>query len=137
VYSRYFHVLGLSQRTAHERLTRVCFNDYDREIALVAEEPAGDGERRIVAVGRLSKEHAVPEAEFAILVGDRWQRRGLGAELLRRLVAIGRDEGLELIWADLLAGNLGMRRTAESVGFRILDGPLGDPTVRAELRLGD
>ena len=55
---------------AHERLTRVCFIDYAREMALVAEETGVDGERRIVAIGRLSNSHAVPEAEFALLVGD-------------------------------------------------------------------
>ena len=33
VYNRYFSALKLSQRVAHERLTRICFNDYDREIA--------------------------------------------------------------------------------------------------------
>jgi acetyltransferase len=134
VYSRYFELLGLSARTAHERLTRVCFNDYDREIALVAECPDEDGTPRIAAVGRLSKAHAAPSAEFAILVGDPWQRRGLGSELLRRLVAIGRDEGLERIWAEMLAGNTGMRRTAKEVGFTITE-EIGEPTVRAELRL--
>jgi acetyltransferase len=135
VYSRYFQVLGLSQRTAHERLTRVCFNDYDREMALVAEETPEDGERRIVGIGRLSRAHAQPEAEFAILVGDRWQRRGLGAELLRRLVAIGRDEGLRLIWAEMLASNNGMRHTAREVGFTLTYGDVQDPTIHAELRL--
>jgi acetyltransferase len=133
VYSRYFEHLGLSARTAHERLTRVCFNDYDREIALVAELTDEAGERRIVAVGRLSKEHALPEAEFSLLVSDPWQGRGLGSELLRRLVQIGRDEGLELIWADMLASNIGMRRTAQAVGFRLIDDP--GETTRAELRL--
>jgi acetyltransferase len=134
VYSRYFEHLGLSQRTTHERLTRVCFNDYDREIALVAEQDAQNGERRIVAVGRLSKEHALPEAEFSLLVGDPWQGRGLGSELLRRLVQIGRDEGLDLIWADMLASNNGMRRTAQAVGFTLHDEPR-QSTTRAELRL--
>jgi acetyltransferase len=134
VYARYFEHLGLSERTAHERLTRVCFNDYDREIALVAEEAGTDGAPRIVAIARLSKAHAVPEAEFAVLVADRWHRRGLGAELLRRLVLIGRDEGLERIRADMLASNVGMRRTAESVGFAIVEEP-GAPTVSAELEL--
>lgn len=134
VYSRYFEHLGLSARTTHERLTRVAFNDYDRELALVAEQTDEQGERRIVAVGRLSKAHAVPEGEFAILVGDPWQGRGLGAELLRRVVQIGRDEGLELIWADMLASNYGMRRTAQSVGFRLIDEP-GETTTRAEFRL--
>ena len=68
-------------------------------------------------------------------MGDPWQRRGLGAELLRRLVKIGRDEELQLIWADVLVGNMGMRRTAESVGFTLVEEHFGDPTVRAELRL--
>ena len=134
VYSRYFEHLGLSARTAHERLTRVCFNDYDREIALVAEEPDDAGGKRIVAVGRLSKEHALPEAEFSLLVGDPWQGKGLGSELLRRLVQIGRDEGLEMIWADMLVSNNGMRQTARSVGFTLHDEP-GQSTTRAELRL--
>ena len=134
VYSRYFQHLGLSQRTAHERLTRVCFNDYDREMALVAEQTDKKGERRIAGIGRLSKAHAVPEAEFAVLVGDPWQRRGLGSELLRRLVGIARDEGLDLISADMLPSNTAMRRSAQSVGFDITDEP-GAPTVRAELRL--
>jgi acetyltransferase len=135
VYARYFEHLGLSHRTAHERLTRVCFNDYDREIALVAEQGGDDSaSRRIVAVGRLSKDHALPEAEFAILVGDPWQGKGLGSELLRRLVQIGRDEGLDLIWADMLTSNIGMRRTARSVGFTLID-ELGESTTRAELRL--
>jgi acetyltransferase len=135
VYARYFEHLGLSARTAHERLTRVCFNDYDREIALVAEQDAQNGERRIVAVGRLSKEHALPEAEFSLLVGDPWQGKGLGSELLRRLVKIGRDERLQLIWADMLGSNIGMRKTAQAAGFSLIDEAGG--VVRAELRLQD
>ena len=134
VYSRYFEYLGLSQRTAHERLTRICFNDYDREIALVAEEPDAGSGPRIVAVARLSKDHARPTAEFAVLVADRWQRHGLGVELLRRLVAVGRDEGLERLYAEMLAGNMAMRHTAEAAGFTIVeDAPAS--TVRAELTL--
>ena len=78
----------------------------------------------------------MPDAEFALLVGDRWQRRGLGAELLRRLVQIGRDEGLALIWADMLGTNNGMRHTAEAVGFTIQPpADIRDQTVHAELLL--
>ncbi|CAN5765224.1 hypothetical protein BH24CHL6_BH24CHL6_16750 [soil metagenome] len=134
VYARYFEHLGLSQRTAHERLTRVCFNDYDREIALVAEESSADSLPRIVAIGRLSREHAAPSAEFAIMVGDKWQGRGLGTELLGRLVQIGRDERLESIWAEMLPSNTGMRRAARAAGFELIDEP-GEATVRAEMRL--
>ena len=81
---RYFQPCSASpQRTAHERLIRVCFNDYDREIALVAEHGRDDGTREIVGVGRLSKAPRRPAGEFAVLVGDPWQRHGLGGELLR------------------------------------------------------
>ena len=69
-----------------------------------------------------------------MLVADRWQRRGLGAELLRELVAIGRDEGLAQISADILQGNLAMRRTAVAAGFSIEE-EMGDSTVRAVLDL--
>jgi acetyltransferase len=135
VYARYFGHLGLSHRTAHERLTRVCFNDYDREIALVAEETDGaTGDTHIVAVGRLSRSHVEPTGEFSILVIDRWQRHGLGRELLQRLVRIARDEGLQRIWADMLSVNVGMRRVAESLGFSVSGEPT-DGTLRAELAL--
>jgi len=133
VYARYLNVLGLSTRTAHERLTRVAFNDYDREIALVAVDNDEIGQPVIVAVGRLSKSHAAPDAEFAILVADPWQGHGLGTELLNRLGAVARDGGLELIWAEMLASNEPMRRTAAAAGFEISQ--LDPETVRAELRL--
>ena len=134
VYGRYLRELGLAERTTHERLVRVCFNDYDREIALVAERTASDGTPEIVAVGRLSKHHAVNAAEFALVVADCCQGEGLGSELLRRLVEIGRDEGLAWIDAEMLADNHGMRRAAEKAGFTLA--PIaGSGLVRAELRL--
>jgi acetyltransferase len=84
VYHRYFNQIKLDQRIAHERLTRICFNDYDREIALVAERknPKG-GAVEIVGVGRLSKARGRNEAEFSLLINDQWQRHGLGTELLK------------------------------------------------------
>ena len=90
VYLRYFHLMNLEQRIAHERLTRICFIDYDREMALVAERRNPEtGEREILGVGRLSKIHGTNEAEVAVLVSDQWQGRGLGKELLARLLLVG------------------------------------------------
>jgi acetyltransferase len=87
-------------------------------MALVVERTSG-GRREIIAVGRLTKLHGVNEAEFAIIVSDAWQHQGLGAELLRRLVAIGRDEKLACISAEILPSNHAMRSLAKKVGFRI------------------
>lgn len=123
VYFRYMHAMQLSQRIAHERLARICFNDYDRELALVAERelstPKAGETREIVGVGRLSKLHGRNEAEFAVIVGDGFQAHGLGTELLRRLVKIGRDEKLSRIIGFIASDNMSMQRVAERVGFRL------------------
>ena len=133
VYFRYFNLMKLSRRIAHERLTRICFIDYNREMALVAARKHPEtGDREILAAGRLSKLHGINEAEFAMLVSDSAQRQGLGTELLRRLVQVGRDEGLERITAEILAENHAMQRVCEKVGFRLKRAP---DLVKAEIDL--
>ena len=135
VYMRYFQALGLSQRIAHERLTRICFIDYDREMALVAErKDSGAGADQIIAVARLSKLRGTNEAELALLVADQFQRLGLGTELLGRLLQVGRDEKLHRIVAEILPENVDMRRLCERFGFE-LHSSIGDPTVRATIDL--
>jgi acetyltransferase len=119
VYFRYFHMINLSQRVAHERLIRICFNDYDRELALVAEGRDEAGERLIMAVGRLSKAKGGDEAEFSMIVADPYQGQGLGTELLRRLIDVGRAEGLARVTAEILPDNAGMQRICERLGFRL------------------
>jgi acetyltransferase len=54
VYQRYFHHMKLEQRVAHDRLARICFVDYDRQVVMVAERTNPDsGLREIVGVARL------------------------------------------------------------------------------------
>ena len=110
VYLRYFCTLSLSRRIAHERLSRICFVDYDREIALVAEhvDPVS-AENSIMAVGRMNKLHDRNEAEVAALVSDKYQNLGLGYELLRRVVQIARDEKLTEVHAEMLPDNIAMQ----------------------------
>ncbi len=134
VYSRYLHPLQLSQRIAHERLTRICFTDFDREMALVAEHATPAGARAIVAVGRLSRAHGVPEAELALVVVDAYQRHGVGLELVRRLIAAARAEGVRRLTAEILPDNLAMQRLCEQVGFR-LHHAMEERVVQAELDL--
>jgi acetyltransferase len=119
VYFRYLHTLKLSQRISHERLTRICFIDYSREWALVAEkkgETSGDCD--ILGVGRLTRSRVGDEAEFAILVRDQCQHLGLGTELLDRLVQIGRAEGIKRIVGNILPENYDMQRVSERLGFK-------------------
>jgi acetyltransferase len=135
VYLRYFCSLSLSRRVEHERLLRICFGGYDREMVLVAErtDPAS-GERRIIAVGRMNKLHAGNEAEVAVLVSDQYQKLGLGNELLRRVIQIARDEKLARVSAEMLPDNIAMQIITKRLGFRVRAGE--DPTsVRASLDL--
>jgi acetyltransferase len=133
VYLRYFRAFNLSQRVEHERLTRICFIDYDRTMALVAERPNPEtGGMEIIGVGRLSKEVGVPEGEFALLIRDDYQGQGLGTALLTRLLDIGRDEGLQTIHAYMLDENTGMRHICKNLGFDFQrDGNL----IKAEITL--
>lgn len=135
VHARYFSYLKLAERTAHERLARVCFIDYDRVMALVAEHADAEGRTEIVGVGRLIRVHGRREGEFALLVADAWQRRGLGTALLGDLVKIGRREGMRRIVGDILESNTGMLRVSRRLSFTLHhDAAAG--AVRAELELG-
>ena len=119
VYLRYFQPLKLTQRTTHERLTRICFIDYDREMALVTELKHPDGSCEVLAVGRLSKLHGTEEAEIAVLVRDEFQHRGLGTEIVSRLLQIARDEKLKYVASTMLGVNREMRAICKRLDFQL------------------
>lgn len=122
IYLRYFHPMSPDQLTSHEQLARMCFIDYDREMALVAEVD-GDNPKAIIAMGQLTRLHGSNEAEFAILVSDEHQRTGLGTELLGRLLEFARDEGIGQVVAEILPQNEGMRRVCRKLGFELKRSP--------------
>lgn len=135
VYFRWLHLIGLSQRIAHERLIGICFIDYDQEMALVADYANPQtGQHEILGVGRLIKEHHDRSAEFAILIADPFQHQGLGTELLLRLIQVGRDEGLQRLTGDILTENVGMQAVCKKLGFRLQYSPV-DHAMKAELEL--
>ncbi|HYO73923.1 MAG TPA: bifunctional acetate--CoA ligase family protein/GNAT family N-acetyltransferase [Archangium sp.] len=132
VFLRYAGMMKLGQRVAHERLARICFNDYAREMALVVERAEGPAAGELLSVGRLTRLPGTEDAEFAMLISDAVQRQGLGTELLRRLVDVGRDWGLRRIVADILSGNGAMQRVCRNLGFQIIHaGSVGDNVVKA------
>ncbi len=136
VYFRYFHLMKLNQRVAHERLTRICFIDYEREMALVAEwRNPSTGEPQILGVGRLTKMHGTTEAEIAVLVADEFQRLGLGGELMRRVIAVASAERLAAIHGDVLTENVEMIRLGERHGFTVAAKPDDPQVLRMSLGL--
>jgi acetyltransferase len=122
VYMRYFSWMKLGQRTAHERLARMCFIDYDRQIAFVAETSnERTGDRQIVGVGRLVKSTGGKEAEVAFVVSDAMQGHGIGREMMQLLVEFARDEQISELSATFIRENLPMRRLLERFHFEVTD----------------
>ena len=120
VHFRYFGMIKLEQRIAHDRLVQTCFNDYDREIAIIGVRNAPETkEDEIIAVGRLIKVHEVNDAEYAIILSDRWQGHGLGTHFMKLLLEIGRKEGVEHIFGHILRENQAMQRVCKQLGFTV------------------
>lgn len=132
VYLRYFRAFHLDQRVEHERLTRICYVDYDRDIVLVVEHPNEAGEQEIIAVARLTRLPNPTEAEFSMLVRDDFQRRGVGTQLLQNLLDFGAEEGIERVIAYMLPENRGMIEISKKLGFEMTR---EEDMVKAEKRV--
>jgi acetyltransferase len=131
VYLRYAHIVKLTKRIAHERLTRICFIDYDREMVLAADYKNPETcEHEILGVARLSKSHGMNEAEFALIVSDRYHHQGLGTELLRRILEIGKEQNLEAIVGYILNSNEPMQSICRKLGFKLQPDP-GEGMLKA------
>ena len=121
VTKRYFQPMNLRQRTAHERLTHICFIDYDRQMALVAETRNGKGSPEIVGVSRMSKQHGTNSAYTAVIIRDDYQGKGLGTDLFRRALEVARDEGLKHVHCNMLAEDQEMHHICRKLGFRVTE----------------
>jgi acetyltransferase len=118
---------GPVKEISKSMMVRYCHIDYDREIALVA--IGGGRKRQMLGVARLSIDSSNPEeGEFAILIRDSHQRKGLGGRLMQCLIDAARDRYVREIDGDVLAANTAMLRFAESLGFDVR--PSQDSDIR-------
>jgi len=101
---RFFHMIN---EMNHESLMRYCFNDYDREIALVGETGKGKN-KKLTGVVRIMLDLGLDSAEFAIVITDYWQKRGLGTHMLKHILAIAREKGITRIWGHVMSDNAEM-----------------------------
>lgn len=135
VYMRYFQHMKFKTRTAHDRLVRVCFLDYDREFALLAERSDPEtNANKVIAIATLQKIPWKSEAEVAVLISDQHHGQGLGRELIARLMLVARDEGLKRLTATTMVENEGMCAIFKKLGFR-LSKDFEENLVYAELTL--
>lgn len=127
---RFFQVI---KQITHEMHVRLCNIDYEREMAIVAEIREGE-RRRIVGIGRLIIEPDLKKAEFAVVVHDAFQGKGLGYKLVDMVIGIGHEKGVEEIYGFVLSDNLKMLNMCSKLGCTIE--PMEDDITRVSLALG-
>jgi acetyltransferase len=115
---RYF---GMVRTLSRESLIRLCHLDYDRELALVAIYRDSEGRPHITGVSRYYLRPETGVAEFALVVGDHWQRKGLGTHLMQRLIAIASERGVLRLVGPILRENDPMISLVRKLGFEIRD----------------
>ena len=122
VYRRFMSPIPHPYRPELERLLDVDHRDREALAAL-----SSDGE--VIGVARYFRDAQHPDvAEIAIVVEDRWQRRGLGRALTRRLAAVARRRGIAWFHADMLGDNRAavrlLRGLSAAACFRVSTGSL-------------
>lgn len=115
VYFRFFVYLKALPQEMLARLTEI---DHNRNVVLVATESLRARER-VLGVFRLMCDPERKKGEFALVVGDPWQGKGIGAELFQQGLSIARGRGVELVWGMALAENKTMLALASKLGFTI------------------
>jgi L-amino acid N-acyltransferase YncA len=138
-------VNGLSAHTGYQRLMSarrpsleelVRFTDIDREreLALIATTPV-QGRERQIAVARYVKESSSGDAEFAIVLSDDWQGRGLGSRLLASLVVAARSHGVRRLVGTTLSANSAMLALGRKLGFKAASDPRSATITNLTLEL--
>ncbi|MCX7822111.1 MAG: bifunctional acetate--CoA ligase family protein/GNAT family N-acetyltransferase [Syntrophobacterales bacterium] len=129
VYFRFFRPM---KALPHSLLIRFTQIDYDREIALVAIDKESQQER-MLGVARVITGADKDEAEFAVLVGDPWHGKGIGATLLRKCLAIAKERGIKSVFGIVLPENTQMLALGRKLGFTICKAVGGECELRIDL----
>ncbi|MDA3898766.1 MAG: bifunctional acetate--CoA ligase family protein/GNAT family N-acetyltransferase [Desulfobacteraceae bacterium] len=116
--SVYFRFFSSMKRIPSHMLARFTQIDYDREAALVAISSSGDTDT-MLGVARIIPEYDGRNAEFSIIVSDRWHGKGIGAQLLKRCLAMAWLRKIDRVWGQVMTDNVNMLALGRKLGFAI------------------
>ena len=121
VYTRFFTFKkGLSDA----ELAQITDVDFDRVVALVVTTPIGD-EEKLIGGGRYFSDIASASAELAFMTADDFHGRGIASLILKHLIRIGREQGVQRFEADVLAQNHAMLAVFRRSGMPMKERPDG------------
>ena len=114
VYDRFLGYIPRISEKLIERLTNI---DYSKEMAIVAE-VQHQKEKEVIAIGRIAGERSVG-ADFAIIIADHWQGRGLGTILTDYMIEVAVDMKFRKIYTNVFSSNTRMLEILRHKGFSI------------------
>ena len=137
--TRYYRFLHPIAELPADMIARFTQLDYAREMALIALDIGQPKQPKIAGVARYHPNPDRVSAEFAVTVGDDWQGRGLGFQLMRALIECARSAGYQDIQGTVHPLNVGMLHLATSLGFTIESAPISPggnlDTIKVMLKL--
>jgi len=132
--AKYFRFMNSLQELSQEMLVRFTQIDYHNDMALIAVRASDTGEEQI-GVARYTTNLDRTSCEFALVVSDKWQSRGIGHHLMRNLMEIARDRNLERMDGQVLNNNRKMLELVRSLNFQISNDPNDSTVMLVEARL--
>jgi acetyltransferase len=119
--SKYFRFMqGLNELT-QQMLVRFTQLDYDRELALIAVLEHVDKEQEL-GVARYVMNADGESCEFALVVADKWQHKGIGSRLMNALIEAARQRGFKIMNGEILNNNHNMLKLTDALGFKVSSG---------------
>jgi acetyltransferase len=132
--TRYYRFMDMLRELSPRMLKQLTDIDYHDRMALIATIAQGGHEEEI-AVGRYCVEPGGERCEFAIVVADAWQRRGIATMIMRKLIDAARARGLRSMFGEILTSNHRMLHFVTKFGFRTAIDPEDQTLMRATLQL--
>ena len=132
--AKYFRFMNSLQELSQDMLVRFTQIDYHNDMALIAVRTSGSGEEQI-GVARYTTNLDRTSCEFALVVSDKWQSRGIGHHLMRNLMEIARDRNLERMDGQVLSNNRKMLELVRSLNFQVSSDPNDSTVMLVEARL--
>jgi acetyltransferase len=117
--AKYFRFMDSLQELTQNMLVRFTQIDYDREMALVAVLEQDDQRELELGVCRYITNPDGASCEFALVVADEWQHKGIGHKLMSSLMEVALSRGLKVMEGEVLASNHAMLALVERLEFSI------------------
>jgi acetyltransferase len=129
-----FRFMSALHELSQEMLVRFTQIDYHNEMALIAVVPHGKDEEEIGVVRYVTNIDR-ESCEFALVVADTWQRKGIAHYLMDNLIKVARERGLKRMEGEILSDNYKMLDLVHSLGFHVVSNPQDMTIMQASLEL--